>query len=77
MQESQRHLIPEPEFFNFDKQPEYTAIFVELDSTSTFSELAVICEGECYGAAVVEENLGLSFKSSGSPQKKELRGTAQ
>lgn len=44
----------EPDYFTFTKEPDYTPIFVEVDSLSTFKELAVIMDGDCYGAAVVD-----------------------
>jgi len=42
-----------PEYFEFAKEPEYTAVFVQLDSLTTAKEIAIMSEDECYGAAVV------------------------
>lgn len=48
------HQRSEPEHFTFTKEADYSPIFVEVDSLSTFKELAVLVEGDCYGAAVVD-----------------------
>ena len=40
--------------FSFTKEPSYKPIFVEVDSLSTAKELAVLINGVCYGASVVD-----------------------
>jgi len=42
-----------PEYFEFAKEPEYTAVFVQLDSLTTIKEIAIMSDDQCYGAAVV------------------------
>lgn len=42
------------ENFTFTKEPSYKPIFVEVDSLSTAKELAVLINGVCYGASVVD-----------------------
>lgn len=43
--------------FTYTKEPSYKPIFVEVDSLSSAKEIAVMIDGECYGAAVVEGNI--------------------
>ncbi len=40
--------------FTFTKEPSYKPIFVEVDSLSTAKEFAVMINGVCYGASVVD-----------------------
>ncbi len=42
-----------PEYFEFNKEPEYTAVFVHMDSLTTAQEIAIMSDAQCYGAAVV------------------------
>lgn len=44
----------EADHFSFKKEPSYIPIFVEVDSLSTAKELAVLINGDCYGASVVD-----------------------
>lgn len=53
--QSQKYVREQPEYFSFDMLPEYTAIFVEVDSFTTAKELAIMSNDQCYGAAVVTE----------------------
>lgn len=43
--------------FTYAKEPSYKPIFVEVDSLSTAKEIAVMIDGVCYGAAVVDGNI--------------------
>jgi len=54
---AQQFTKEDPTYFSFNKEPEYTAIFVQMDSLSTAQEIAVVSDGVCYGAAVVENDL--------------------
>ncbi len=47
----------EAQNFSFAKEPSYKPIFVEVDSLTTAKEIAVMIDGNCYGAAVVEGNI--------------------
>ena len=48
---------PETEYFTYQKATSYEPVFVELDPLSTTKELAVMIDGVCYGAAVVDGNI--------------------
>ena len=50
---TQKYIREIPEYFEFNKEPEYTAVFVQMDSLANMKEIAVISDGQCYGAAVV------------------------
>jgi len=54
---TQQFVKEEPTYFSFTKEPDYTPIFVQMDSLSTAQEIAVVSDGVCYGAAVVENDL--------------------
>lgn len=53
--QAQKYVREQPEYFSFDMLPEYTAIFVEMDTFTTAKELAIMSDDQCYGAAVVTE----------------------
>jgi hypothetical protein len=53
----QQYLREEPTFFSFAKEPDYTPIYVQVDSLSIAKEIAILVDGECYGAAVIDNNL--------------------
>ena len=62
-----------PEYFEFVKEPEYTAVFVQLDSLTTAKEIAIMSEDECYGAAVVNgETVMIPAFISSLPEGSEL-----
>lgn len=44
----------EPEHFTFKEEPDYRPVFVEVDPLHDYRELAVMVDGDCYGAAVVD-----------------------
>jgi hypothetical protein len=52
-----RFVRTESEFFSYEKTPEYKPIFVEIDELSTAKEIAVLIDGVCYGAAVVDGDI--------------------
>ena len=44
--------IPDPVFYSYEEQADYIPFYIEFDSTSTVQEIAIIADGDCYGAAV-------------------------
>ncbi len=48
------YMKEEAKNFTYIKEPNYKPIFVEVDSLSTAKELAVLINGVCYGASVVD-----------------------
>lgn len=54
---TQQFVKEEPTYFSFTKEPDYTPIFVQMDSLSTAKEIAVMINDLCYGAAVIENDL--------------------
>jgi hypothetical protein len=48
------YMKEEAKNFTYIKEPSYKPIFVEVDSLSTAKELAVLINGVCYGASVVD-----------------------
>lgn len=48
-----RYVREIPEYFEFNIEPEYTAVFVQMDSLTTVQEIAIMSDAQCYGAAVV------------------------
>lgn len=62
-----------PEYFEFSKEPEYTAVFVQLDSLTTAKEIAIMSDDQCYGAAVVNgETVMIPAFISSLPEGSEL-----
>jgi hypothetical protein len=63
---TQQFVKEEPTYFSFTKEPDYTPIFVQMDSLSTAKEIAVMINDICYGAAVIENDLVMiqSYTSS-------------
>lgn len=44
-------------YFSYQEEADYTPIFVEVDASQNFKEVAVFVNDECKGAAVVEDEL--------------------
>ncbi|MCF7912960.1 MAG: T9SS type A sorting domain-containing protein [Candidatus Cloacimonetes bacterium] len=44
-------------YFEYEEEADYTGVFVTVPADSQYQELAVFAEGECKGAAVVEDTL--------------------
>lgn len=69
----QKYVRETPEYFEFDKEPEYTAVFVQMDSLSTINEIAIMSNDQCYGAAVVDgETVMIQAFISSLPEGSEL-----
>ncbi len=47
----------ETEYFSYAKELDYTPVYIQLDALSTAKEIAVMVDDECYGAAVVDNDL--------------------
>jgi Secretion system C-terminal sorting domain len=44
-------------YFDYEEEADYTGVFVSVPADSQYQELAVFADGECKGAAVVEDTL--------------------
>lgn len=49
------HDMLSTEYFSFDEKPDYTPIFIDLDSTDNPLEIGAFIADSCIGASVVEE----------------------
>ncbi|MCB5253068.1 MAG: T9SS type A sorting domain-containing protein, partial [Candidatus Cloacimonetes bacterium] len=62
-----------PEYFEFNIEPDYTAVFVQMDSLATTKEIAIMSDDLCYGAAVVNgETVMIPAFISSLPEGSEL-----
>ena len=62
-----------PEYFEFNMEPDYTAVFVQMDSLATTKEIAIMSDDLCYGAAVVNgETVMIPAFISSLPEGSEL-----
>jgi hypothetical protein len=50
-------VFAKPEYFTFEEQADYVALYIELDSGNMPQEIGAFVNGECIGATVVEDTL--------------------
>ena len=50
-------VFAKPEYFTFEEQADYTALYIELDSSNMPQEIGAFVDGVCIGAVVVGDTL--------------------